>query len=1176
MGCGSSKEDENAINVMETQNIKDEDTVKKITEEKKNESENQIVSEKINDVSNINNTINNENYLIHKNKATSEIYSYAHKHDNNLFIESSDEKISEINFKPNRKVRQFKTRYSKDIKKLNLSEISDIDKIRNHIKKYSRKSKEFDLISTTSEKKHVRFKSAKRVDIYNKFNEMNKNDEGDNKTDNYNDKNSEFKNEKGDVKSEKLEREKSERYDEKSEKSERYEIKDNEESEIEEIEEKENENDDDIEMGRISLRSRKKTKKALSSIEIKKHPLWKESKKLLFEKLIEEIDEIEIDDNLDISITSIINMIKTDFSKYTILQKFKIQLIKKSNEVNWNKPPYNTLKKNLTEIAKLNPLLEKYIFFDFNNNSLNEFEPFLGEVKMIKLNFANEKLNTETIILSAETITQKTLLLIFDFDNNESIYLFKEVLEFLKNKKKKTNKNEFQFYPIYAPFLDNTSITTNLVWDTAKKNEFDNDVEIYFMENESLNDKFQYIIYENETKIICKYIIIDSTSIIRKIGNPKNFTFNLLTQMDTIDKNDYEIIKTNLTQFAEDQNYSLSDLQKHPISCSLFLNKTTIYSYDKSDRLFVSLNKYYDTLTGEVKNEDNVLELYQDLDEVGKYEKRANPKIFNLSHKKKTNMISKVLGEIFKNSLIENLKYITKFEKNIIYMKINPNQNSEQKFNLFKKKSFILDSYLTYNDFLQRHHYPITSVTNDITQFPFSKKLNYISCILSEGEQFPNSIKVYNSETKNQMNLTINENGNNPTLIIVFSPSSKDFLAKAEMIYRFKQIYKKIYNLKHTLNIYLIYRGELYPFEEEMSFFRNEDIFKQKYPIYICPPGNVLFPLYYQTNGIETNNSQIRIFLLDRKNIVAYNGMGDDVNLRGSIVNLYENSTAKYIKNYPVSVDDFNKEVKPRIKEIEKIFEKSFNKCINEENLLLYRPYISFSYCKCDKYIDDKCENETFMNNLRMRVLVKEKHINLVLKNSSLKHNVKVFKEYGTTILIIPIPCEQLLLENKCEICKKEIIQPIPFYYNQIEKVQYCLNCEKTLNNQKVYLIYIKSKFYNNEIISEFYSLNVKYNSEIDPSLGLYCKLCYDDLDNEFYLNLTHFNHLSQISPMLPIDICKNCFDILNQGGKFIDKKAKENFNKFGLSPSHIIYRRIKNNSLVKHNNMVKVDSFDF
>ena len=291
-------------------------------------------------------------------------------------------------------------------------------------------------------------------------------------------------------------------------------------------------------------------------------------------------------------------------------------MIKKSNEVNWNKPPYNTLKKNLLKIPLLNPLLEKYIILDFNKNSLNEFEPFLGEVKMVKLNCVNDKLNTETSILSAETITQNTLLLIFDFDNNESICLLKEVLEFLKNKKKKTNKNEFQFYPIYAPFLDNATITTNYVWDIAKKNEFNNDLEIYFMENESLNDKFQYITYENETIITCKYIIIDSTSIIRKIGNPKNFTFNLLTQMDIIDKNDYEIIKTNLTLFAEEKNYFINDLQKHPISCSLFLNKTTIYSYDKSDRLFVSLNKYYDTLTGEVNNKDNILELY--LYEVGK------------------------------------------------------------------------------------------------------------------------------------------------------------------------------------------------------------------------------------------------------------------------------------------------------------------------------------------------------------------------------------------------------------------------------------------------------------------------------------------------------------------------------------------------------------------------------
>ena len=477
MGCGTSKEDENAINVMETQNIQTDDTVKKIIEEEKNESENQIIS-KINDVSNNNITVNNENTLSKKIKPASEINVNLHKHDYNLLMDSTEEKLSEINFKPNRKMKQFKTRYSKDIKKLNLSEISDIDNLRNHMKKQSRKSKEFDIISTISEKKHVRFKSAKRLDLFNKFNEINKNDEKENKTDYNNDKNSEIKTDKFDAKSEK---EKSERNEEISVKDEIYGIKDNEENEIEEIEEKENENDDDIEMGRISLRSRKKTKKSLSSIEIKKDPLWRESKKLFFEKLIEEFDESEVDDNIDVSITSIINLIKTDFSKYTILQKFRIQLIKKSNEVNWNKPPYNTLKKNLLKIPLLNPLLEKYIILDFNNNSLNEFEPFLGEVKMVKLNCVNDKLNTETSILSAETITQNTLLLIFDFDNNESICLLKEVLEFLKNKKKKTNKNEFQFYPIYAPFLDNATITTNYVWYIAKKKEFNNNLEIYFI-----------------------------------------------------------------------------------------------------------------------------------------------------------------------------------------------------------------------------------------------------------------------------------------------------------------------------------------------------------------------------------------------------------------------------------------------------------------------------------------------------------------------------------------------------------------------------------------------------------------------------------------------------------------------------------------------------------------------
>ena len=45
---------------------------------------------------------------------------------------------------------------------------------------------------------------------------------------------------------------------------------------------------------------------------------------------------------------------------------------------------------------------------------------------------------------------------------------------------------------------------------------------------------------------------------------------------------------------------------------------------------------------------------------------------------------------------------------------------------------------------------------------------------------------------------------------------------------------------------------------------------------------------------------------------------------------------------------------------------------------------------------------------------------------------------------------------------------------------------------------------------------------------------------------------------MLPIDICVNCFNIINDGGDFNNMKLKENFDKFGLSSNHMIYRRIK------------------
>ena len=897
-------------------------------------------------------------------------------------------------------------------------------------------------------------------------------------------------------------------------------------------------------MKKIMLKSNKKKLKNEINTEINKDPLWKDAKKTLFLKYKESIKDSKVND-IDIAITSIITIIKNDFSKYNLSQKFLIHEIKNSNKVNWARRPYNGLRKNLSKIITSNELLEKYINFDFNNNSINEYEPFNSEIKMIKLSLKEEKQNIENFLFSFEQIKDNIIILIFDFNDNDSIILFKEIINYQNE-----NNTNFTFFPIYGPILD-TPMNCTFVWDLALKNGLDDkNLEIYILGKDDLNKRFNYITNDNERKIICKTIVIDKNGIVRDILSPKDFTFNLVTQIDKIDKNDYEKFKKNIYQFVSEENSSLKELQKYPIKCNLFLKKTKIYSYDKSDETIINSKTFYETLSGEIKDNDNSESLYEELEKNFIYIKRENPKKFKISHNTKTEMISKFLGELFKNKKLKDVSYISKFETNSLYMRINPNNNYEQKFDFLKNKDFKVETFLSYKNFLDRHHYSISLGQSDLMQFPFAKNLDYLSCVIKLGEYFPNELTLYNSQTKVQFNLKINEGNNNPSLIIVFSLSSKDYFAKMEMIYRLNLIYKKINGIKNSLNIYLIYRGELYPFEKEFNEIRDEEIFKQNFPLFIYP-SNCLFPLYYQNNGIESSDSQLKVFLLDNENKIKYHGMCDDINLKVSINNIIDGEEIKYLKHYPISNDDFTNEIKPIVHDIENILENILTKN------LLYRPYVSFSHCKCDSYINNQCNNEPYINNLRLKILIKEKHKNLILKNPEFKEKLKKVKEYGTTVIIVPLPCEELDINYECYICKKEIEKNSPFYYDQEEENAYCLKCEKKSGNQ-VYLTYIKSEYYEDEIISDLYNSYSRFNSKIDPSLGEYCKICNQSLQKEYYLNLTHINNLSKISPMLPIDICVNCFNIINNGGNFNDIKLQENFNKFGLSSQHMIYRRIK------------------
>ncbi len=252
MGCGSSKDED----ILETINpLTTEETERKYLEEEKIEEEIKSNNEKIN-INNNNSTINksfNDNNMLFIDNNLNNSNKKHKKLDSNLLIESIDERLSDSNFK--RKVKPLKTNYG-NIKKLNLSDLS-ISDFKNN-KKNSKISKDFESLSAISDikKKHVKFKSSKKKDSLKR--DLNKESEM-----------LYFENEKG-------------------EENDKKESEESIHSDIEEIKEKEIEyEDDNIEMGRVSLRTRKKNKKIiLPKTQIKKVPKWVETKKLFFQKLI--------------------------------------------------------------------------------------------------------------------------------------------------------------------------------------------------------------------------------------------------------------------------------------------------------------------------------------------------------------------------------------------------------------------------------------------------------------------------------------------------------------------------------------------------------------------------------------------------------------------------------------------------------------------------------------------------------------------------------------------------------------------------------------------------------------------------------------------------------------------------------------------------------------------------
>ena len=167
----------------------------------------------------------------------------------------------------------------------------------------------------------------------------------------------------------------------------------------------------------------------------------------------------------------------------------------------------------------------------------------------------------------------------------------------------------------------------------------------------------------------------------------------------------------------------------------------------------------------------------------------------------------------------------------------------------------------------------ITGQMNVLSEYCCFGKIDYMSAIPIIGSIFPSSMSLVNTETKEEETVTTNPDGDKPSIIIIFSPNCKEFTSKIELSSRLQAIYKGIKGLDEDINIYLICRGELETYEKDFEYFEEDDIFSMdEVPLYLLTSMNVIFPLYYQNNGIESCDSQLNVFITNKENSIKYIG----------------------------------------------------------------------------------------------------------------------------------------------------------------------------------------------------------------------------------------------------------------------------------------------------------------
>jgi hypothetical protein len=378
-----------------------------------------------------------------------------------------------------------------------------------------------------------------------------------------------------------------------------------------------------------------------------------------------------------------------------------------------------------------------------------------------------------------------------------------------------------------------------------------------------------------------------------------------------------------------------------PFNCNWILKKAKIYTISKEEKKLKHKITIYDSLTGSTKgehlyyqNEQTYQNLFKLFKNLGNYQMRYSPIQFNLSPTEKNKLIINEMAKCLRmNEKLKNVKYQGIFQTQNIILSIG-SKFDIKKFLPIESNSFKLEIQVDINLFEELIPLNIIGAMQGLTLYTYFNNCDYISCYPKIGEVFPKVLSLTDTDSFQEIQVEINPDGDKPSLLIIFSLALQNFFASNELSSRFKLIKNKLEKIykEQKINIYLIYRGEPSNFSERFEQIRDDKIFSLCNKLYIKSSSNLKFPLIYQNNDIESTDSQIMSFILNKENKLVYAGNLEDIHIDKTFDSLYKDSTGQiddvivYKNNSKLLHDEYINIIKKIKEDIENIIEKELNK----------------------------------------------------------------------------------------------------------------------------------------------------------------------------------------------------------------------------------------------------------